>query len=474
VGIASSLKNAPRNDRHRRAFMTQYFPKAFGVWFRQLDRFDPASFEHIFWHWPKEVMVPIKSVLTLRKEKVDRKKFSFGDLQPITIHFGGSIDRREVDQGRDYTMDLFFARPGDIVVAKIDLKNGAVGLVPDWENVVVTNHFAIYEPDRLKLVPEYFLRLIQTSFFKSYLWRNKVGAEGRKEVKLDFFESIEIPLPPLEVQRAVVARWQAAQASAREAENTAIDLELRSKQEILDDLGIKTAQYKTLPKQFALKWAQMERWSIEFLKRKTLSESLEYGDCPSLPMSALCKSQSGGTPSTRETQYWQGDIPWVSPKDMKSWEIYDAQDHISQKAIETSSAPHIAKDSILVVMRSGILQRIVPIALNRVEVSINQDIRAFTLINDQVTPDFLALYLEAREKDLLKLVKWSSTVQSINADDLDNFPVSVPPKEAQEKIVKLAYESRAEIARQRERAAHIRQEAEAEVESLILGTQKIS
>lgn len=63
------------------------------------------------------------------------------ELQPITIHFDGSIDRRKVERERTYTMDLFHAYPGDIVVAKIDLKNGAVGIVPDWNNVAVTNHY---------------------------------------------------------------------------------------------------------------------------------------------------------------------------------------------------------------------------------------------------------------------------------------------------------------------------------------------
>jgi type I restriction enzyme S subunit len=52
---------------------------------------------------------------------------------------------------------LSFARPGNIVVAKIDLKNGAVGIVPDWPNVVVTNHFAVYSPDCSRLVPEYLI-----------------------------------------------------------------------------------------------------------------------------------------------------------------------------------------------------------------------------------------------------------------------------------------------------------------------------
>lgn len=151
-------------------------------------------------------MTPIGDLLTPRKEKVDRSQLAFNDLQPITIHFDGTIDKRKVDSGREYTMDLIFARPGDLVVAKIDLKNGAVGIVPDWKNVVVTGHFALYEPDRTRLVPEYLHRIIQTEFFRNYLWRNKVGAEGRKEVKLDFFEAIEIPLPPLATQQAIVDR----------------------------------------------------------------------------------------------------------------------------------------------------------------------------------------------------------------------------------------------------------------------------
>jgi type I restriction enzyme S subunit len=80
--------------------------------------------------------------------KIDRTKVSFAELQPITIHFDGTIDKRNVDPNREYTMELFGAEPGDIIVAKIDLKNGAVAIVPDdWTNVAVTGHFAVYEPD---------------------------------------------------------------------------------------------------------------------------------------------------------------------------------------------------------------------------------------------------------------------------------------------------------------------------------------
>ena len=195
-------------------------PRAFAVWFKDLKRWDPLSFFGISWHWPEEVMTPISNVLKLRKERVNRGTTKFADLQPITIHFDGSIDRRMVDAGREYSMELQFARPGDVVVSKIDLKNGAVGIVPnDWANVVVTTHFAVYEPDRTCLLPEYLHLVIQARFFKAHLWRNKVGAEGRKEVKLGFFESQMIPLPPLTVQQSIVTHWQEAQeeiAAARE------------------------------------------------------------------------------------------------------------------------------------------------------------------------------------------------------------------------------------------------------------------
>lgn len=187
--------------------------KAFAVLFSALYRWDPPSFYRITWHWPKSVLRPIGSFLIPRKEKVDTKRFAFADLQPFTIHLDGSVDRREVDAGREYNMELFFARPGDIVVAKIDLKNGAVGIVPGWKNVVVTNHFAVYKPDLEIIVPEYFHLLIQTDFFKAHLWRNKVGAEGRKEVKLDFFEGQEIPIPNKDIQQAIVDHWQETQRS---------------------------------------------------------------------------------------------------------------------------------------------------------------------------------------------------------------------------------------------------------------------
>jgi type I restriction enzyme S subunit len=128
-----------------------------------------------------------------------------------------------------------------MVVAKIDLKNGAVGIVPaEWQNVVVTNHFAVYQIDTDKVLPDYLHRLIQQGDFKEYLWRHKVGAEGRKEVKLDFFESIEVPVPDLSVQRTILLRKRRLMDELERVQQMLSRVDVEIEQMILGAMSVET------------------------------------------------------------------------------------------------------------------------------------------------------------------------------------------------------------------------------------------
>ena len=85
----------------------------------------------------------------------------------------------------------------------------------------------------------------------------------------------------------------------------------------------------------------------------------------------------GGTPSKARPEFYQGSIPWVSPKDFKGGEIGDSEDHITEEAIRNSAAKLIPAGSVLVVVRSGVLKHRLPVALTRVSVAVNQDVKAF-------------------------------------------------------------------------------------------------
>src|SRR6185312_928100 len=80
------------------------------------------------------------------------------------------------------------------------------------------NHFAVYEPNRSKILPEFLRHLIQAKFMKDHLWRNKVGAEGRREVKMDFFESLSVPVPSIAKQASIVNPLLLANAEMQRVE----------------------------------------------------------------------------------------------------------------------------------------------------------------------------------------------------------------------------------------------------------------
>lgn len=170
------------------------------------------------------------------------------------------------------------------------------------------------------------------------------------------------------------------------------------------------------------------------------------------PLKSLCQIRHGGTPSKANAAYWIGNIPWVSPKDMKSAMLSDAIDHISQEAVENSATSVVPEKSILVVVRSGILAHSLPVAQAAKPLAFNQDIKALTPDDTKVDPDYLFWFIRAQEPHVLKRgVKKGATVHSLQSGFIENLQVPLPAREEQYRIVDLL--SRAEgIVRLRQEA----------------------
>jgi type I restriction enzyme, S subunit len=146
--------------------------------------------------------------------------------------------------------------------------------------------------------------------------------------------------------------------------------------------------------------------------------------------------QGGGTPSKSKSAFWtNGNIPWVSPKDMKTFYIDDTEDHITDEAVEKSAAKLLQPSSVLVVTRSGILQRTLPVAINRVSVTTNQDLKSL-VPTDGVEPKFVAHFLKAYDLAIRdECSKDGTTVASIDLPKLKAFRFMLPPLAEQRRIV---------------------------------------
>ena len=144
----------------------------------------------------------------------------------------------------------------------------------------------------------------------------------------------------------------------------------------------------------------------------------------------------GGTPSKAIPEYWDnGDIPWVSPKDMKTFELHDSQDKITDKAVEASPTKLVPAGSVLMVVRSGILAHTFPVAIARRAVTLNQDMKAITP-KAGLSSEFLAYQLRAQGPTILNsCTKSGTTVASVETKQLQALPFWVPSIELQSKIV---------------------------------------
>jgi type I restriction enzyme S subunit len=143
----------------------------------------------------------------------------------------------------------------------------------------------------------------------------------------------------------------------------------------------------------------------------------------------------GGTPSKEKLDFWSGDIPWVSPKDMKTEIVYDTEDHITKEAIESSSTRLVQPGAVLIVVRSGILRHMIPVATNIRPVAINQDMKAIVL-DSFIKPEYFASVIRGHQNALL--VEWrkeGATVESIEHELFVNTPCPIPPLSEQAAII---------------------------------------
>ena len=142
---------------------------------------------------------------------------------------------------------------------------------------------------------------------------------------------------------------------------------------------------------------------------------------------------SGKTPSMSNPQFWNGNVPWVTSKDMKRPVITDSEMHISELAAATMQL--YPAGTLLLVARSGILKRLLPLCKLGIDSTINQDIKAFSLYDIKLS-EWLFYGIKAFEPFILKeLVKSVTTVESLKFDEFSAMLIPVPPLSEQRRII---------------------------------------
>lgn len=227
------------------------------------------------------------------------------------------------------------------------------------------------------------------------------------------FSSIKVHVPPLGEQRSIGGVldlcWQAVSTE-------------RALQE----------------KASELKRAAMARVFTRGLRGEPQKET-EIGPMPASwnprTILELCEIWSGGTPRKSIPEYWNGDIPWVSGKDLKAPELNDAIDHVSAAGVEAGSRLAPAGAVLLLVRGMG-LAKDLPVAVINKTMAFNQDVKAL-VSRGQYSGWFLRSAIYAgKERLLSQIVPSAHGTMTLNLNDVETFKVACPtdPDEAKEVV----------------------------------------
>lgn len=337
------------------------------------------------------------------------QKKDFTEQGKPCIHYGQIYTRYGLftDNTLTFINDECFAKqkyaePNDIIMAVTSENIEDICKCVAWlgtEKVAVSGHSAIIHHS---LDPKYLAYFFHSQHFFNQKRRLAHGTKVM-EVTPDTLKSIQLPVPPLEVQREIVR--------------------------ILDNFTFLTTELAARQKQY-------EFYRDFLLNFNDGCEEEINGNVRLMKLGELGKWSGGKTPSMAEKSFWEnGSIPWISSKDMKFNTLLDTQDHITQKALIEASMTLYPANSIAVVTRSGILKHTFPVAYIPFPTTINQDIKIL-VVNDEILPRYAFHVIQSKGKDILeKTKKQGGTVDSLDFQKVLAFKVLVPTKSIQQKLV---------------------------------------
>lgn len=288
--------------------------------------------------------------------------------------------------------------------------------------VGVTSRRMAFNQDLKAIVPKQGLQGRFLAYYLRYigpriLQRVETASHGTKRLPLDRIKKIPVPLPPLAEQRRIAEILDKADAIRRKR-NEAIAL--------TDEL-----LRSTFLEMFGDPVTNPKGWPVKKL-----------GD--------LAEFVGGGTPARARPDYYEGSTCWATAKDIVGDVLSDTQEHITPEAIQNSATKLVEQGVLLVVVKSKILARRLPVTRTTVPACFGQDLKAIRL-REPATVRYIQRHLQAGQVLLLERARGANT-EGLTLKHLNGYPILDPPRDLVERFV--SFETATERCRSDLVAAH--------------------
>lgn len=277
----------------------------------------------------------------------------------------------------------------------------------------------------------YFLNIVDYMPYVSGTTRLKLNQSAMKQIK--------IPLPPLEIQKRIVARLESAFEKIEKGSAH------------LQDAKTKLAKYKQSLLKSAFDGTLTAAASLQGVEK---AETIHKVDChdltssnlamtdkenPKLPqgwtiktLGEIAQTTSGGTPSRKKLDYWNGNIKWLKSGELNDNYINEVEETITQSGLENSSAKIFSKGTLLIALYGATIGKL---GILNLETSTNQAVCAI-MPNKELETKYLFHFLFSIRNKMIKDA-FGGAQSNISQTYLKQIKIPLPPLETQKQIVKL-------------------------------------
>jgi len=146
----------------------------------------------------------------------------------------------------------------------------------------------------------------------------------------------------------------------------------------------------------------------------------------------IAKISSGGTPLRANASYWSnGNIPWIKTQELNDKIINDTEEKITESGLKNSSAKYYEQGCIVVAMYGATIGQTAKLGIRA---TTNQACAILHDFNNDVSNDYVWAYLKSH-KENLKALGHGKGQPNLNANDIANFKIPLPPIIIQQQIV---------------------------------------
>lgn len=414
-----------------------------------LERWDIKHILARTWHRPQRQLRPIGEVAVRRSES------SPSGLRLGSIHFDGTMSLRPA--GASLKGRSFVAHPGDVVFSKIDVRNGAIGVVPDAHgSLAFSAEYPIYDVRSPgQLLPEYMRLLCRTEVFRSQVEALVVGHSGRKRVAPELFETLTIPVPDLAEQERIVRTEQEALKRIAELQSALQSVPEEGIREVTQLLGLSATDAAPIRFPFVVDSGRMGAWSVPAAVHTARGVPTTLtSDYPILPLGDLA-TVSYGLQKSPANRPGPNARPYLRVANVQNGyfdlteikQIDVAPDSVEMYLLQPGDVLLCEGNSAELVGRPALWDGQIPGCVHQ-----NHVLRVRT-DRDQLLPEYLLAYMQTvpARSHFRRRAKKTTNLATINSTDVRELAIPLPSLPDQEKIADLWAGVQAQVRDAREK-----------------------